>query len=359
VVGVIVLDTNQLEYAQPPDGPLVAMLQTVAGPAGHELCLPEMALEEHLAHYRTKVDDAVREYAATSQELRRLVRYLTLPPIPTVNVSNAVKDRKQRLLEVFRILETPPSAWKEALLREARRQRPARASFAVPGSGARDAAIWLTALQACHDSGEDTYFVAADNDAFGKDELHTELAAEVAAVLGEGAARFRYCRGVEGLLERFAVKVGRHPGRAAIAAAEPVRRAVQEALEERFVQLIMSSGLLGTGGGSSRGGCSELALETQGRTVAYRADDTTWVCGQPTWRGRKDFTWTFNTSTSPQNVQVVFSVTTTLVMQLSDPGEIAAAVVTGMSQVFDVRADVLGKSSTSAALSGEGALTVG
>ena len=83
------------------------MLQTVVGPAGHELCLPEMALEEHVAHYRTKVDDAVREYAAASQELRRLVRYLTLPPIPMVNVGNAVKDREQRLLAVFRMLETP------------------------------------------------------------------------------------------------------------------------------------------------------------------------------------------------------------------------------------------------------------
>lgn len=101
VVGVIVLDTNQLEYAQPPDGPLLAMLQTIAGPAGHELCLPEMALEEHLAHYRSKMDDAVREYAAASQELRRLIRYLTLPPIPMVNVGNAVKDREQRLLEVL------------------------------------------------------------------------------------------------------------------------------------------------------------------------------------------------------------------------------------------------------------------
>lgn len=55
----------------------------------------------------------------------------------------------------------------------------------------------------------------------------------------------------------------------------------------------------------------------------------------------------------------MFSVTTTLVMQLSDAGEIAAAVVTGMSQVFDVRADVLGKSSSGAALSGEGTLAVG
>ena len=98
---MIVLDTNQLEYAQPPDGPLLAMLQTIASPAGHELCLPEMALEEHLAHYRSKMDDAVREYAAASQELRRLIRYLTLPPIPMVNVGNAVKDREQRLLEVL------------------------------------------------------------------------------------------------------------------------------------------------------------------------------------------------------------------------------------------------------------------
>lgn len=47
---MIILDTNALERAQPPDGPLIAMLQTLGRQTGHQLWLPELALEGHLAH---------------------------------------------------------------------------------------------------------------------------------------------------------------------------------------------------------------------------------------------------------------------------------------------------------------------
>src|SRR5271165_85946 len=159
---MIMLDTNQLEHAQPPDGPLVAMLRTLAKLTNHGLWLPDIALEEHLAHYRRDIQAAEAQRRAAERELKRLVPYLRLPELPPFNILPAVMDRTHRLQETFLICPTPDEAGREAVLREARRQPPATVTKDGHGAGARDVAIWLTALQACDERDEETYFVSAD-----------------------------------------------------------------------------------------------------------------------------------------------------------------------------------------------------
>ncbi|WP_177226501.1 PIN domain-containing protein [Saccharopolyspora shandongensis] len=83
------------------------------------------------------------------------------------------------------ILEAPDSAHKEAMLREARRKVPAKTDWNNPGSGARDAVIWLTALHACRDRQEDVYFVSANTKDFGKGELKKDLVDEARTLLGD------------------------------------------------------------------------------------------------------------------------------------------------------------------------------
>ena len=227
---MIVLDTNQLEHAQPPDGPLAAMLQTLAEQAGHELALPEIVLEEHLAHYRRDVEDAeARRRAAVSDLRNRLGRWVFEDRPPSLD--QAVMHRMHRLQLMFRIIRTPDGAARESLLREARRQLPAKTSLEGAGAGARDVAIWLTAISACRDSGKATYFVSADNAAFGKGKLKPELSAEVAAHLGDRARDFHYCHGMDALLGEFAIKLPEVPVGEGIAAAAPVREAVSAVLD--------------------------------------------------------------------------------------------------------------------------------
>jgi len=86
---VIILDTNQLEYIQPPDGPLVAMLRTLSTQTGHALCLPEIAMEEHLAHYRRDVEEADRKLRTAEAELKALVPHLAVGPQPPVQLNQA------------------------------------------------------------------------------------------------------------------------------------------------------------------------------------------------------------------------------------------------------------------------------
>ena len=89
---------------------------------------------------------------------------------------------------------------------------PAKTNWENPGSGGRDVVIWLTALEAYRQNEGTAYFVSKDKDAFGNAALHPDLAREVTAVLGEKAAQFRYCYGIEALLGELAEKTSTRLG---------------------------------------------------------------------------------------------------------------------------------------------------
>jgi hypothetical protein len=203
---VIILDTNQLERSQPPDGPLIAMLQALGKQTGHQLWLPELVFEEHLAHYRRDVEGASARCQTAESDLIRLIPDLRRHEQLLPDVDRAVEDRSQRLQAVFQIRPTPDEAAHEALLREARRKPPAKTSQDGQGSGARDVAIWLTAISACEESAEHTYFVSTDNNAFGKENLKSELVEELQLRLGATANMFHYCYGLDVLLSQLATR---------------------------------------------------------------------------------------------------------------------------------------------------------
>jgi hypothetical protein len=337
---VIILDTNQLEYAQPPDGALLVMLKTVALHAGHQLCLPEMALEEYLAHYDRDVATAQRQLTSATETLRRLVRGFTLT-VPDLRRDRAVVGHEAGLKEVFQILPTPDGVWREALIREARRLPPARSVPEGPGAGARDAVIWLTAVLACRERQEETYFVSKDNAAFGKGDLRTELAEELSGTLGILASGFHYCYGVEGLLDLLGTKYSQVPGEEEIAKSALVLEAVAIAMRapELLFQLMRTPGLRYGFGGPS--GNVTLTFINARRTMAYRIAESTWACGELIWQVSQEFTWMRDEGGSPssRNVNLTFKVRTTLVMQLGNSGEICAAEVGGVSPVYEIRSN--------------------
>ncbi len=335
---MIILDTNQLEYIQPPDGPLVAMLQKLATQTGHRLWLPEIVLEEHLAHYRNEVQEAERARRRAEARLKILVPYLTLETQPAVQLLQAVQDRTHRLQRVFLIRRTPDGAARESLLREARRQPPAKASWETPGTGARDAAIWLTAITACKEEMEHTYFVAQDSAAFGKGALKPELVTDLE--LHGIEQHFRYCSGVDALLGELAAKHDPAPGHAAISRAMPVREAVREAMDDPrlLFEIISAAGL-------TIGIAAWLAVEQltvtgkAGPVVAYKIGDTIWACASLSWRAGRTVSVAPATLAAGAGHQVVvtFKVRTTLVMQLAADGTIQSAEVTGRGQAYDIQ----------------------
>jgi hypothetical protein len=331
---VILLDTNQLEHAQPPDGALLSMLRTLARETGHRLGLPEIALEEHLTHHRHAVELALRDARRATSDLRRLAGFVGSEDV-LVDIETAVADRRAQLDSIFEVVPTPDFASHESLLREARRQPPAKVSFDGPGAGGRDVAIWLTALSAALACEDDTYFVSADTAAFGRSQLKPELLTELDETLGAHASAFHYCHGLDALLGELAFKVERPMGPDLIANSAAVRAAVTAALEEPDLAWELPFGE-SSGGVSANSGALELTSSRH--EVCYQIGDTTWACARTTWRGSMSFE---RMSYGPEGRLILdpprtfaFKVTTTLVMQLDPQGAVAAAEVAARSRAF-------------------------
>jgi len=334
---VILLDTNQLEHAQPPDGALMAMLRTLARETGHRLGLPEIALEEHLAHHRRAVELAVTDFRRATSKLRSLSGSMGIEDV-IVDIDRAVADRRARLDSVFEVVPTPDLASHESLLREARRQPPAGVSFDGPGAGGRDVAIWLTALSTAEACEDDTYFVSADSAAFGRTQLKPELVAELDEKLAGRASAFHYCNGLDALLGELAAKVEQPLGRDLIANSAAVRVAVTAALEDPNLVWEVPFGE-SSGGVSTNSGALELT--SSGHEVSYQVGEMTWACARTTWQASISFE---RMSYGPEGRLILdpprtlaFKVTTTLVMQLDPQGAVSAAEVAARSRAFGFR----------------------
>ena len=339
---MIILDTNQLERSQPPDGPLIAMLQALGKQTGHQLWLPELVFEEHLAHYRRDVEGASARCQTAESDLIRLIPDLHRQEQLLPDVDRAVEDRSQRLQRVFQIRPTPDEAAREALLREARRKPPAKTSQDGQGSGARDVAIWLTAISACEESAEHIYFVATDINAFGKESLKPELVEELQLRLGVDANMFHYCYGLDVLLSQLATGPSEDVSFDAVVNDVRVRAAVASSLFDHAVtaQLISSAGLLPGVGIVSViiPGLSIQAINKPTDTVhSYRVGETTWASARPSWLATRRFMVESSSWDDRYAVELTFTITTTVIMQINDVGNIVNAEVTGRSGVSRIR----------------------
>lgn len=339
---MIILDTNQLESSQPPEGPLIAMLQALGRQTGHQLWLPELVYEEHLAHYRRDVEGASARCRTAESDLIRLIPDLHRQEQLLPDVDRAVEDRSQRLQRVFQIRPTPDEAAREALLREARRKPPAKTSQDGKGSGARDVAIWLTAISACEKSKEHTYFVATDINAFGKENLKPELVEELQLRLGADANIFHYCYGLDVMLSQLAMGPGGDVSFDTVVNDVRVKAAVASSLFDHAVtsQLISSAGLLPGVGIVTViiPGLSIQAINRPADTVlAYRVGETTWASARPSWLATRRFMVESGSWDDRYAVEFTFSITTTVMMQINDVGNIVNAEVTGRSGVSRIR----------------------
>lgn len=340
---MIILDTNQLVHAKPPAGPLLNMLKAIADHTGHALALPEIALEEHLAHERHDVEELHRAAQSAMRDLGAKLQMMRIEDLPAPDIDQHVQQVRAQLSSIFKILPTPEGAAREALVRETRRQAPAKRSWEGKGEGARDVAIWLTAVDAMAQSSETVYFVSMDKTAFGKEKLLQELKTE----LGDaGAEKFRYCYGIEALLAELATVRSGQVKPADIGASDVVRQAVLKVTfgADFFFHILVGSGLTGEGHIASRAGGQELSVSGPAHVVSYEVDGRTWTCARVRWDIREQVTATFIDSepTTWRTIDVSFQFSTTLLMEVDGDGRISRAEVVHLGEMRSFKAAVLG-----------------
>jgi hypothetical protein len=170
----VLVDTNLLPTSGNLQGAFWQSLRQLCKLKNIRLALVEVVLNENV---NRKVELARGWSQSLSDAQRGLANYIyfsTYIPSP-----EAVGEAwKKSLIETFEILPVHGDDAVEALRREALRVRPAQG-----GKGARDSAIWLTAVRLAGD-GHNVVLLSANTDDFGRQGLHGDLASELHDVPG-------------------------------------------------------------------------------------------------------------------------------------------------------------------------------
>ena len=339
---VILLDTNQL-LGKPPGAPLLRMLKKAAEDTCHEVVLPEMVLEEYLAHYRHDVGEAAHAARKGIRDLQRLVaRWPGNADTLRSLEDSAEQGRRTEITDMFRIHPVPSGAWREAMVREARRQPPAKTSWEQPGSGARDVAVWLAVLDACAASTGQAYFVSDNSSDFGRGgALRPELAHEAQQRLGAQAGKLTYCPDIPALMSHLGTAGAQVPSQNEIAGASLVTAAVAAALAEDGAQFELMSGIpnatLKVVGNFSQPRDIEFERLTA-ETEAFQVSTDTWAFARGLWRGRTS-AWVFwkpelvPGSSAGKNIDISFTVGVTVIMQLDATRAVTSADVTDRGRI--------------------------
>ena len=199
---MIVLDTNQLQPHLSLTSPTVAILRAIAHQSGERLAVPQIVADEFIAHYQHHVEELLSGIRRNINKLRDLDRASNLTLMGSSPIEAIVTQHRDLLEIIFEVLPLPEGAAETALRRELRREQPASTNWGKPGSGARDVALWLTAVAQMSED-QIVYFISNDEAAFGVGgNLHSDLAAELDGASGS----FRYLNKIDDLLAIFATR---------------------------------------------------------------------------------------------------------------------------------------------------------
>ena len=186
---MIVLDTNQLERHS-LDSSFMAILKVLARLTGNRLALSEVTYNEHCAHYENQLRHAYGQAEKSRNELAGLVKATGSREIFTRMSSADIAERtmkygsdyQSKVLDTFDLIPLDGESAVEALRREAWRIPPASTSFDVQGTGARDAAIWLSLIKESIRQPERIFFISSDKRAFKAVNLTSDLDMSNAAI---------------------------------------------------------------------------------------------------------------------------------------------------------------------------------
>lgn len=194
----IFLDTNVLPRQRVVRNVIISTVLRIAEVRNFKVCLPSVVFDESV---NTRREAATAAVDALTSAISGLSKYCDLEPIYIPGIDEIVEDWEKQLTDCFEIVNLHGEDAVEALRREAGRRKPAKDD----GTGARDAAIWLTVKRAHSETDEATYFVSDNRKDFSAIDgvsLHDDLANE----LGVTIDRFHYYRKLDHLLSALAVR---------------------------------------------------------------------------------------------------------------------------------------------------------
>lgn len=282
--GMIIFDTNLLLRLR-VTGPVAAILRGIANDWGLTLAISSVTRDEYHAWHLRDFEEKINSARRANVDLRKVAPDWNSPAYPSADA--LVEQKMGRVLSIFTVLPLDGSHAIEALRREAFRQRPA--SVDKRGAGARDVAIWLTALEQSLRLDATVYLLADDSPAFGKDSLHEDLVAEAEAV---GADVTLFTR-TEDLIADFATPIDIEIDIEGLLRAPEVTRAVRDTMSlssymvAAYAITIESSRQGETITGHSSGLVEYVKLIKLEDAAVYDLENSHWIAARGTWSGHR------------------------------------------------------------------------
>ncbi|MFF2618994.1 PIN domain-containing protein [Kitasatospora sp. NPDC058046] len=171
---MIVLDSSVL-FGLGPDSPVLDTLRALQLSGRHRVAVPWMVREELLARREADHRHAHARAVTALKELARSAPWATVPTPERFSAESGHTYWHRDLAHRFETLPLSGKAARQALAREARAQKPARAGEGkdTRKSGARDTAIWLSTVEYLRrNPGEQVCFVSANTRDFGDGRVY-------------------------------------------------------------------------------------------------------------------------------------------------------------------------------------------
>ncbi|OEJ56621.1 hypothetical protein BGM19_38985 [Streptomyces agglomeratus] len=202
---MIILDANILKSTS-LRSPAADVLRAIRASDGERVAAPWIVMEEIAAQqalaYRKKHDAAMEAV----NELRKATTWADVPHPKRWPAEHVRKHWRERYASLAEIIETSPAAYQQAMFRETNLIAPCKTvNSGKHKVGARDAAIWLTAVEYARVNPEETvYFVSNNTEDFGDGTSFPEPMDKDVAGMED---RFFLLTSLDEVLKRFATEL--------------------------------------------------------------------------------------------------------------------------------------------------------
>ncbi|MFE7779209.1 PIN domain-containing protein [Streptomyces sp. NPDC057445] len=201
---MIILDANILKGTS-LRSPSADVLRAIRATEVERVAVPWIAMEQIAAQQALAYQEKHDAAAAAIEDLRKATPWSDVSPPRKHTAERVRKHWRERYTEIAEVMQTSPSAYQEALYRETNLLAPCKAvNSGKNKTGARDAAIWLTAVEYAREHPQESvYFVSNNPKDFGDGTAYTSpMDRDIRGI----EDRFFLVTSLDGVLEKFATQ---------------------------------------------------------------------------------------------------------------------------------------------------------
>ncbi|MEU2554693.1 PIN domain-containing protein [Streptomyces sp. NPDC013313] len=201
---MIILDANIIKGVS-LRGPVADILRAIRAAEVERVGTPWIAVEEIAAQEALSYAKKHEAAMETVEALRKATPWEHVPHPRRWSAEHVRRYWREKYSSVTEVLETSHGAYQEALYRETNQIAPCKTvNSGKHKTGARDAAIWLTAVEYAQAHKDETvYFVSKDSDMSEDGQLLPEMQKDIADM----EHRFHLFTSLDDVVTKFATKV--------------------------------------------------------------------------------------------------------------------------------------------------------